>query len=163
MSFNLRILSLTLHCTPHISCIAYAAVVCVIYSLMHSHDVNDSTYFTIVEINGSQTLWHHHPECSWKHLISWKDCSASSLLFALVIPSSHPHLNKKKCSEKENGEKEKPSPRRNCHSNEMNTEIFRGGFMSLTVQCSADCSTPSSWSQWVLPPWNQPSPALLLA
>lgn len=63
---------------------------------MHSHDVNDSTYFTIVEINGSQTLWHHHPECSWKHLISWKDCSASSLLFALVIPSSHPHLNKKK-------------------------------------------------------------------
>lgn len=113
MSFNLRILSLTLHCTPHIICITCSiccccVCVCVIYSLMHSHDVNDSTYFTIVEINGSQTLWHHHPECSWKHLISWKDCSASSLLFALVIPSSHPHLNKKNALKRKMGRKKNP-------------------------------------------------------
>lgn len=36
------------------------------------------------------------------------------------------------------------------------------GFMSLTVQCSADFNTPSSWSQLVPLPWNQPSPALSL-
>lgn len=114
-----------------------------ILSKMYSHDINDSTCFTVVKINGSHTPCYHHLERSQKHLISNTQCRASSLLFTLSFPAAI-HIITKKCSENERASsltslsifssvrkrkrefKKRPLPCRKCHSYEMNTGIFRG-------------------------------------
>ena len=93
-----------------------------------------------------------------------------------VIPSSHPHLNRENVLETKKGflmfhhqwERGKKKKKKVCTTQKVSQlwnerwNIQRG-FMSLTVQCSADCSTPGSWSQLVPPPpGSQPRPALSL-
>lgn len=95
-----------------------------------------------------------------------------------VIPSSHPHLNRENVLETKrafwcfttSGKWGKKKKKKKACTTQKVSQLWnerrniQRGFMSLTVQCSADCNTPGSWSQLVPPPppWSQPRPALSL-
>lgn len=60
---------------------------------MYSRDINDSTYFTIVKMNGNHTPCYHYLEYCQKRLIS-NSAEPRAFLLLSVNPSSHPHPNK---------------------------------------------------------------------
>lgn len=136
-------------------------------------DINDSTCFTTVKINGSHTP---SPTISSAlRNISFQTHSAqppAAFLLSVIFRAAIHILTKnvlkmKKASLRIFSSVRKGKGKKNLAIQKVSQlwnerwDIQRG-FMSLTVQCSADCNTPSSWSQPVPPPWNQPSPALSL-
>lgn len=126
---------------------------------------------TIVKINGS----HTHPAITilsaLRNIPFQTQCYLKLPFYSLSFPAAIHNLKmfwKWKAlscifSSVRNGKGEKKTLAMQKVSQLWNERWnIQRGFMSLTVQCSVDCNTPSSWSQLVPPPWNQPSLALSL-
>lgn len=119
---------------------------------MYSRDINDSTYFTIVKMNGNHTPCYHYLEYCQKRLIS-NSAEPRAFLLLSVNPSSHPHPNKNVLKNKKRDSlytfssvrmgRKRPSPRRKCHSYEMNAGIFRGDFCPWQISALQTATHPA--------------------
>lgn len=150
-----------------------------IFWLMYSHDMNDGTFLQLERLmavtHSSITI-----AAALRNILFQIHSAEPQASFLLIIPSSHPHLNKK-CSWNERsshpafvcvfllsgrGKSMGRKKKRKALTIQTLSQLWnehwniQWGFMSLTVQCSADCCMPDSWSQFKPPPSNHQSPAL---